>query len=350
MSVKGYKVFNSDWTCRGFQYAVGEIFKHDGDIEMCGAGFHFCTRIADCFNYHPFDSSNKVAEIEAIGDVITGDDKSVTNEIKIIREISWHEVLELANTGKDCTGCNNSGNFNSGYRNSGNYNSGNYNSGDWNSGYCNSGNYNSGNYNSGDRNSGNYNSGDRNSGNYNSGDCNSGNFNSDDYNSGYCNSGSYNSGDRNSGDFNSGDCNSGNFNSGDCNSGDFNSGDCNSGDWNSCNFSTGFFNSVSQPLYAFNKPINMERGKFYNCEGVQILYNEFSPTQWIGDTDMTDKEKEEHPDYKTTGGYLKTFDFKTACERMWEQLTEKEKKEVCRIPNFDADVFKKITGIDVGGV
>lgn len=22
--VKGYKVFNADWTCRGFQYVVGE--------------------------------------------------------------------------------------------------------------------------------------------------------------------------------------------------------------------------------------------------------------------------------------------------------------------------------------
>ena len=25
--VKGYKVFNPDWTCRGFQYEVGKIFE-----------------------------------------------------------------------------------------------------------------------------------------------------------------------------------------------------------------------------------------------------------------------------------------------------------------------------------
>lgn len=27
--VKGYKVFNPDWTCRGFQYEVGKIFEED---------------------------------------------------------------------------------------------------------------------------------------------------------------------------------------------------------------------------------------------------------------------------------------------------------------------------------
>ena len=28
MSIKGYKVFNPDWTCRDFQYEVGKTFKH----------------------------------------------------------------------------------------------------------------------------------------------------------------------------------------------------------------------------------------------------------------------------------------------------------------------------------
>ena len=40
-NVKGYKVFNPDWTCSGFQYEVGKTFEHDGNIEMCGSGFHF---------------------------------------------------------------------------------------------------------------------------------------------------------------------------------------------------------------------------------------------------------------------------------------------------------------------
>ena len=132
--IKGYKVFNPDWTCRDFQYEVGKTYKHDGNIDLCGSGFHFCIEAVDCFNYYVFDSENKVAEVVATGLVETGDDKSVTNEITIVRELEWHEVLKLVNTGKECTG----------YRNSGNGNSGDWNSGDWNSGDWNSGNGNNG--------------------------------------------------------------------------------------------------------------------------------------------------------------------------------------------------------------
>ncbi len=170
--MKGYKVFNEDWTCRGFQYEVGKEYVHRGNIELCGSGFHFCRQAADCFKYYTFDSKNKVAEVEAIGLVESDGDKSVTDKIKIIKELTWHEVLELVNTGKDCTGLRNSGDWNSGNRNSGNRNSGN-----WNSGNRNSGDWNSGNSNSGDWNSGNWNSGNRNSGNWNSGNSNSGMFN-----------------------------------------------------------------------------------------------------------------------------------------------------------------------------
>lgn len=297
MSIKGYKVFNPDWTCRGFKYEVGKTYKHEGNIEMCGAGFHFCQKISDCFNYYDFNSNNKVAEVEAIGLVETKDDKSVTNEITILRELTWHEVIDLTNTGKKCTG---------------NHNSGNWNFGNWNSSDCNSGNCNSG---------------DRNSGNRNSGD--------------------HNSGDRNSGNHNSGDCNSGDWNSGDWNSGDWNSGNWNSGDWNSTNSSTGFFNSVEQPLYAFNKPLNITRDDFNNNFGVQVMHWNYENNWWIYSDNMTDEEKKAHPEHETTGGYLKTVDFKTACSMMWDNLTDDEKEAVKQIPNFDAEVFEEITGIDI---
>ncbi len=155
--MKGYKVFNPDWTCRGYQFEVGKTFEEDVKPECCDRGFHFCTKASDCFNYYRFDPNNKVAEVEAVGDIDTHSDdtKCSTNKLHIIREITWQEVLELVNLGKACTGLCNSGN-----RNSGNRNSGNRNSGDWNSGDCNSGDWNSGNRNSGDWNSGDCNSGD----------------------------------------------------------------------------------------------------------------------------------------------------------------------------------------------
>ena len=174
LMMKGYKVFNSDWTCRGFQYNVGQVYEMDGKPICCDRGFHFCKKASDCFNYYSFDSDNKVAEVEALGDIDTNNDdsKCSTNKIYIIREITWQEVLDLVNLGKGCTGLRNSGDWNSG-----NWNSGNCNSGDWNSGNRNSGLRNSGNCNSGNCNSGDWNSGNRNSGDWNKSSFNNGCFN-----------------------------------------------------------------------------------------------------------------------------------------------------------------------------
>jgi len=131
----GYKVFNSNWTCspngNTKQYSCPGKFEEDVIPVRCGTGMHFCRRAVDCFNYYDFDSNNKVAEIIAYGDTVEEGDKCCTNKLEIIRELTWHEVLELVNTGKDCTGIGNSGNENSGNRNSGNENSGNENSGSW---------------------------------------------------------------------------------------------------------------------------------------------------------------------------------------------------------------------------
>lgn len=172
--MKGYKVFNSDWTCRGYQYEVGKTYEIAESPKCCKVGFHFCEKLADCFNYYLFDPNNKVAEIEAIGEIHFDDtnSKCCTNKIVILKELTWAEVLDMCNTGKGNSGHRNSGNRNSGKGNSGHRNSGSWNSGDRNSGYYNSGSWNSGNYNSGHHNSGHHNSGHYNSGDYNSGYCN----------------------------------------------------------------------------------------------------------------------------------------------------------------------------------
>ena len=147
--IKGYKVFNSDWTCRGFQYEVGKIFEENVTPSCCDRGFHFCLKASDCFNYYKFSSDNKVAEVIALGDVDYADDntKCCTNRIHIVREISWDEVLRIVNTGKDCTGlCN---------------------TGDWNTGDCNTGDWNTGNRNTGNRNTGDWNRSSFNAGCFN---------------------------------------------------------------------------------------------------------------------------------------------------------------------------------------
>jgi len=374
--MRGYKVFNPDWKCYGMQYEVGRTYKHKGNLSLCESGFHFCEKLIDCFNYYQFNPNNKVAEIKAIGKIVNGDNKSVTDNISIIKEISWQNVLELVNLGKGNTGLGNPGDRNSGYWNSGNRNSGDWNSGDWNSGDRNSGNRNSGNRNSGDRNSGYWNSGDRNSGYWNSGDRNSGNrnsgywnsgnrnsgdWNSGDWNSGYWNSGNrnsgdrnsgnrnsgyWNSGDRNSGNRNSGYWNSGNRNSGDWNSGDRNSGNRNSGDWNSCRFATGFFNSKERTISIFNKDSGLSRDEFYQKFTIpSCLY--FDLTEWIDSENMTDKEKENNPKYETTEGYLKTLTYKEASVKSISKATDEEKEQIRALPNYDPDIFEEIFGIRI---
>lgn len=132
--VKGYKVFNPDWTCRGFQYEVGKIFEEDVKPSCCDRCFHFCEKAADCFSYYSFNSENRVAEVIALGEVDTDGKKSCTNKIQIVREIPWQELLTIVNTGKDCTGLCNTGN-----RNTGDWNTGNWNTGDWNKSSFNTG-------------------------------------------------------------------------------------------------------------------------------------------------------------------------------------------------------------------
>ena len=305
--IKGFKVFNPDWTCspngNTKQYTCPGKFEEDVTPVRCGQGMHFCKVAADCFNYYDFNPDNHVAEVAAYGEVVEEGDKCATNKLEIIREIPWAELLEMVNTGKSCAGLCNSGDWNSG---------------DWNSG-------------------------DWNSGNRNSGDCNSGNRNSGDWNSG-----DWNSGDWNSGDWNSGDWNSGNRNSGDWNSGNCNSGNRNSGDWNKTSFSNGCFNTVSPKIYMFNKPTDWTLEHWLNCRA-RYLLNQIDdcPLEYVWFDSMTDEEKAAHPEAKTTGGYLKERTTADNARKWWAGLSADDRNIIFSLPNFDAVIFKEITGIDV---
>ena len=69
---------------------------------------------------------------------------------------------------------------------------------------------------------------------------------------------------------------------------------------------------------------------------------------WVYSEDMTDEEIKEHPEHETTGGFLRTRSKSSERQTWWERLDERRKKEVKSIPNFDAKIFKEITGIEVG--
>lgn len=232
--IRGFKVFNPDWTCRDKQYTCPGAFEEDVTPSVCDRGMHFCKKAADCFNYYSFNPENKVAEVIAPADRTVEDgDKCATNYLEIVREISWQEVLEIVNTGKGCTGL------------------------------C-------------------------------------------------------------------------------------NSGDCNSGDWNKCSFSNGCFNTAEPKIYLFNKPSDWTYRDWLNSDA-RYLLNQIpgDVLEYVWFEDMTDEEKTAHPEAKVTGGYLKQLDNSECGSIWWRGLNDYEKSIIKAIPNFDKEIFKEITGVDV---
>lgn len=45
--MKGYKVFNPDWTCRGKKYSCPGEFVQKWKLELCKNGIHFCKNLID---------------------------------------------------------------------------------------------------------------------------------------------------------------------------------------------------------------------------------------------------------------------------------------------------------------
>ena len=84
----GYKIMESDMTCRGFQYKVGKEYSLKGKLTICESGFHFCKNPFDClWYYNNIKGDKRLFLVEALGEVIVEGNKSVTNKIKIIEEI-----------------------------------------------------------------------------------------------------------------------------------------------------------------------------------------------------------------------------------------------------------------------
>ena len=308
--IRGFKAFNADLTCRGMQYEVGKTYELGCEPIICERGFHFCQNLSDVYNYYPMTEYTRICEVEALGTVVTDKCgiKSCTNKIKILKEIK--NPKEFTNVGNGNSGWFNSGHDNSGDHNSGSSNCGYYNSGNRDSGYCNSGNDNDG---------------DGNSGNYNNG----------------C----YNTGDNNCGDYNSGDYNTGNWNVGNHNQGSLNCGDYNNGDFN-----VGCFNTETNPkIKLFNKESSWTRYDWTISNARVILgHMPADRIETVLERNMSDEEKASHPEYKTTGMYLKHINTTDEDRQIWwDNLCSEEKKIVLSLPNFDADIFYQCTGIRV---
>ncbi|EGB0596201.1 hypothetical protein H6W22_001887 [Salmonella enterica] len=91
-----FKGFNKDLKCRGFQFAIGETFHHDGKVEACGSGFHACECPFDVFSYYP-PAESRYAETLSFG--VTdheeeGDTKIASSSITIKDELTLPQFIQ----------------------------------------------------------------------------------------------------------------------------------------------------------------------------------------------------------------------------------------------------------------
>ena len=84
MSIKAYKGFNKDMTCRGFQFEEGKEYEEER-AELCRSGFHACERPLDVFGYYaPAESVYHEVELEKVDKKRGVDDTKVSaKKIKI---------------------------------------------------------------------------------------------------------------------------------------------------------------------------------------------------------------------------------------------------------------------------
>ena len=255
MYVKG---MNKNMMCRGFQFEVGKEYKIDhGDkpLELCSdTVFHFCDSLQKVHKFYKCDDKyNRFFVIEALGEIITDNEKCGSDHIRIVREITGDELDIMRGTINGNTGL-----FNSGYMNSGDMNSGYRNSGDMNSGYR------------------------------------------------------------------------------------------NSGIANKCDFSSGIFcNESDMDIRIFNKPSGMSLKEFINSKYYDALVS--APFELIRLECYSDKELATDEEKNRVGGRLIVKEYSEAWADWWDDLSPDKRAIIQQIPNFDAEIFKDITGIDLMG-
>lgn len=94
---KGYKA-TYNYKCINQTYEVGQEYQFDEKPILCLFGFHYCKDAKDTLDFYFPYQSFKLLEIEDLNpsETVQGRNKSCSNHIKIIREITDpKELMEL---------------------------------------------------------------------------------------------------------------------------------------------------------------------------------------------------------------------------------------------------------------
>ena len=92
-TIKGYKGFDKNMKCRGFQYRQSTSYTQEGEIRCCHNGFHFCENPLDVFGYYE-PSNSHYCEVEGEGDFDRTDDKVAVSHIHIGAEIGLNGLIK----------------------------------------------------------------------------------------------------------------------------------------------------------------------------------------------------------------------------------------------------------------
>ena len=195
------------------------------------------------------------------------------------------------------------------------------------------------------RSTGNWSTGNCSTGNWSTGNCSTGNCSTGNWSTGYCSTGNWSTGYCSTGNWSTGNHSTGNWSTG-----NYSTGNHSTGNWSTGDCSTGHFCTKNGKGFgAFNKKIHksFERSlEIWNAaEKPPCLF--FKTTVWVDSKDMTEQEKIDNPKYTTTLGYLKVLDYKSTFTNSVKAASKEQRDLIRALPNFDADVFLEISGVDL---
>ncbi|TRZ82894.1 hypothetical protein D4R86_01075, partial [bacterium] len=81
--MKAYKA-TYNMKCETMTYEVGKTYTFNGKLIMCKNGFHFCLNAVDTLIYYSFTPEFQLLEIDVLSELITNEDKSITDKFKVI--------------------------------------------------------------------------------------------------------------------------------------------------------------------------------------------------------------------------------------------------------------------------
>jgi hypothetical protein len=89
-TIKAYKGFNKDLSCRDQQYEVGKTYDMGGKALLCKRGYHSCENPLDVIKYYGDVLENRYCEVEASGDICRSEDsKLCSTKLKVNAEIGF---------------------------------------------------------------------------------------------------------------------------------------------------------------------------------------------------------------------------------------------------------------------